>query len=272
LRLLKLDLTLARAWGARHRGFRSIEFGERDDVDVGSPHRYKISNPAISPPLPSRIFTGTRSFMASNVSAAPPAQPSTPTARSLWQKCRAFLLRYRVRITLIVFFTLIAEDALEGLRPHNLLNLGDWISVLGVGSIVAGLALRSWAAGTLHKTSEVTTSGPYALVRHPLYVGSFLMMVGFCLVIGDPENLWFVVGPLAFIYVITLLNEERILAKKFGERWQRYADAVPRFVPYRLPKNVVVAWSGRQWLGNREYNALVATALGLMAIQAWAVY
>ncbi len=210
--------------------------------------------------------------MLSDAAAAPPPGSNAHSVSTLWQKCRAFLLRYRIRISLIVFLALIAEDYLEGLRPHNLMNVGDWKSLLGVGLIVAGLALRSWAAGILHKTAELTTLGPYALVRHPLYVGSFMMMVGFCLLIDDVENIWFVLGPFAFMYVVKLLAEERVLAKKFGERWQKYADTVPRFVPYRLPKNAFAAWNGQQWLGNREYNALAATALGLLAIQAWAVF
>jgi len=210
--------------------------------------------------------------MATDTATAPPQAPNSGARATLWQKCRSFLLRYRIRISLIIFFALIAEDFLAGVRPHNLLHVGDWKSLLGVGVIVAGLALRSWAAGILHKTAVLTTSGPYALVRHPLYVGSFMMMIGFCVLIDDVENLWIVLGPIAFIYVLKLLAEERMLAKKFGERWQQYADAVPRFVPYRLPNKVFAPWNGRQWLGNREYNALAATALGLMAIQAWAVY
>ena len=210
--------------------------------------------------------------MATDAAAAPLPGPNSGVTSTLWQKCRAFLLRYRIRISLVVFVLLIAEDYLDGVRPHNLLHIGDWKSSLGIGLVVAGLALRSWAAGILHKTAELTTSGPYALVRHPLYVGSFMMMIGFCVLIDDLENIWFVLGPIAFIYILKLLQEERMLAKKFGARWQQYADAVPRFVPYRLPKNVFAAWNGQQWLSNREYNALAATALGLLAIQAWAVY
>jgi protein-S-isoprenylcysteine O-methyltransferase Ste14 len=44
----------------------------------------------------------------------------------------------------------------------------------GVALFALGSALRWWAAGTLHKDQEVTTGGPYAVARHPLYVGSFL--------------------------------------------------------------------------------------------------
>ena len=210
--------------------------------------------------------------MVSDLAAAPTAAPESNPTQTPWQRFLAFLVRYRVRITLIVFFALIAEDVVSGTKPHNPFHLGDLKSVLGLAVVLAGLALRSWAAGTLHKTAELTTGGPYALVRHPLYVGSFLMMVGFCLLIDDVENIWFVLGPFAFMFVVTLLKEERMLAKKFGERWQEYAGRVPRFLPYRLPTNVFAAWQGRQWLNNREYNAVAATAIGLIAVQAWAMH
>jgi protein-S-isoprenylcysteine O-methyltransferase Ste14 len=210
--------------------------------------------------------------MASDVTTVPPVAPSSDSARTLWQRFLAFLIRYRVRISLIVFIVLIASDVLEGIKPHNLANPGDFKSVLGLALILGGLALRSWAAGILHKTTELTTSGPYALMRHPLYVGSFLMMIGFCLLIDDRENIWFVLGPFAFMYVIKLLHEERILSNKFGARWQEYARAVPRFLPHRLPRTAFAPWNGKQWIGNREYNAVAATALGLIAVQAWAIF
>ncbi|MGQ9778865.1 MAG: methyltransferase family protein [Bacillota bacterium] len=55
-----------------------------------------------------------------------------------------------------------------------------------------GMAVRLWAAGYIHKNEEVTTSGPYGLVRHPLYLGSFCLGLGLSLFIG---RFW-VVPPL----------------------------------------------------------------------------
>jgi len=217
-------------------------------------------------------FARIRPSMTPEFTTIPAAAPESGPVQTPWQRFLAFLVRYRVRITLVVFFALIAEDVVSGTRPHNLLHVGDLKAMLGLTVILAGLALRSWAAGILRKTSELTTNGPYALVRHPLYVGSFMMMIGFCLVIDDVENIWFVLGPFAFIFVINLLNEERKLSKKFGPRWQDYAGEVPRFLPYRLSKDAFAPWNGRQWLNNREYNAVAATVLGLLAVQAWSMH
>ncbi len=193
-------------------------------------------------------------------------------AQTPWRRFLAILVRYRVRITVVVFCALIAEDLLSGTQPHNMFHVGDLKAMLGLTVILSGLALRSWAAGILHKTSELTTIGPYALVRHPLYVGSFMMMIGFCVLIDDVENIWFVLGPFAFIFVINLLKEERVLSNKFGPRWQAYAGKVPRFLPYRMSMDAFAPWNGRQWLNNREYNAVIATVLGLIAVQAWSMH
>lgn len=51
--------------------------------------------------------------------------------------------------------------------------------VLGLALVGAGEGVRFWAAGHLHKTRELVTSGPYAWVRHPLYAGTLLVGCGF---------------------------------------------------------------------------------------------
>jgi protein-S-isoprenylcysteine O-methyltransferase Ste14 len=210
--------------------------------------------------------------MIPKLTTVPAAAPESSLDQTPWQRFLAILVRYRVRITIVVFIAQIAEDVLSGTRPHSLFHINDLKAMLGLTVILSGLALRSWAAGILHKATVLTTSGPYALIRHPLYVGSFMMMIGFCILIDDVENIWFVLGPFAFIFVISLLKEERVLSKKFGPQWQDYSGKVPRFLPYRMSKNAFAPWNGQQWLNNREYNAVAATMLGLIAVQAWSMH
>src|SRR5690606_23242257 len=50
--------------------------------------------------------------------------------------------------------------------------------LIGASIAGAGLLLRAWAAGTIHKEEDLTTSGPYAFTRNPLYLGSFLIGIG----------------------------------------------------------------------------------------------
>lgn len=193
-----------------------------------------------------------------------------PAGSSTWSKRIVdFAIRRRIHISLIVFVALIAEDVLSGVRPHDLANLGEHHARWGLGLVLAGLAVRSWAAGTLHKWAELTTAGPYGVVRHPLYIGSFLMMIGFCTIIDDGENILFVMGPFLALYLLAVFKEERGLAQRFPAKWIDYAKRVPRFIPRRLPAQPFAAWSAGQWLANREYQAVLASLCGLAALEMW---
>ncbi len=180
-------------------------------------------------------------------------------------------MRRRVRITVIVFVLLMAEDVLVGVKPHELLNYRDPETDLGIILVLFGLAIRSWAAGVLHKTRELTTSGPYAVVRNPLYVGSFLIMAGFATVIDDIENIFIILGPLAGLYFLQVLHEERILGEIYNGLWQEYASRVPRFLPRRWPNPATLfsVWSLDDWLGSREYRAVASVVAGLVMVEVW---
>ena len=115
----------------------------------------------------------------------------------------------------------------------------------------------------------MTTTGPYQQIRNPLYVGSFLVMIGFCLMIDDPANIWFVLGPMCGLYRVKIRSEERKLAGKFGDLWTSYANRTPRIVPRRWPTFSVREWQLGQWLKNREYQAVLGSLVGLVAIKLW---
>ena len=59
-------------------------------------------------------------------------------------------------------------------------------ATLIVGGLVAlpGLALRAWATGHLRKNDALATTGPYAYTRNPLYLGSFVIGLGFTIAAG----------------------------------------------------------------------------------------
>ncbi|HEX6961163.1 MAG TPA: isoprenylcysteine carboxylmethyltransferase family protein [Lacipirellula sp.] len=204
---------------------------------------------------------------ATSTGAAPSHQPSLPNGR--WEQLSAWLVYRRVRITLAVFAVLLVKNVLEGIEPHGLFAYRDPVAVAGCMLIFAGLAIRSWSAGILRKNRELTKTGPYAIVRNPLYVGSFLIMCGFCTMISDVGNVLAIVGPIGGLYFLQVLHEERYLAKVFAGQWNEYARSVPRFLPRSLPKAAFAPWDARQWLGSREYNALGATLLGMLALELW---
>ena len=198
--------------------------------------------------------------------------PTLTEAMSLivaWQKVAEWIVSHRVRITTVVFSLLIVVDILTGIKPHNPTNIDNIASLAGMTFIVVGLWARSWAAGTLHKLTRLTTHGPYSIVRNPLYLGSFLMMVGFGTLIDDRLSIWIALGPFLALFALQIRDEERQLADRFGDQWYEYARTTPRFLPRRLFACVKGPWSVGRWVANREYRAGAATAVGLVALALW---
>ena len=88
-------------------------------------------------------------------------------------------LRKRLRPRLLVVYALaIAAVFLSRPTPLSLL--------LGPIPIAAGEALRLWATGYLHKNDALTIAGPYAYLRHPLYLGTLLIAAGFLIMAWSP--------------------------------------------------------------------------------------
>ena len=106
-------------------------------------------------------------------------------------------------------------------------------ATLIVGGLVAlpGLALRAWATGHLRKNDALATTGPYAYTRNPLYLGSFVIGVGFTIAAGR-LILGLVFAALFLgIYVPVMRVEALTLDELFGKDYQDYAAAVPLFLP-----------------------------------------
>ena len=139
----------------------------------------------------------------------------------------------------------------------------------GLVLVTAGEVLRVWAAGHLKKTQEVTTTGPYAYVKNPLYLGTFLLLVGFCFMAAD---IWLLaVGLVVFFFYYAPFKKKREgqrLLEKFGPAWTEYDDAVPdylpRFSPY--PKQGTTRWSRDRFYENSEAGTLVAVIVGILIL------
>ncbi len=194
---------------------------------------------------------------------ASPKATVLPTAIHKW------LSRQRIPISLLGFssLALINVFVLQTI-PVNPFSF-DLQAIAGCLTVLLGLAIRSWSAGTLNKSREITNVGPYALVRNPLYLGSFLMMIGFCILCRDVLTSLFVAGPLVFLYWQQVRFEEVRLAAMFPTQWTSYMEQTPRFIPVRISRKLWAGWSGEQWLRNREYNAIIATSVGLIAVFVW---
>ncbi|MEK7275186.1 MAG: isoprenylcysteine carboxylmethyltransferase family protein [Candidatus Desantisbacteria bacterium] len=188
-------------------------------------------------------------------------------SQSILHQIYSQLLRYRVRLSFIIFTLLLLKNFLiDKIRPHDICSPHDLWGFVGLLLVAAGVSLRSWAAGSIYKNDSMATTGPYCLTRHPLYIGSLLMAIGFCVIIGDNINVWVVLGIAFMIYFPTIRKEERFLAQKFGEEWDRYTHHTSIFFPKRIPLNIRSSWSLGQWLHNKEYNAFVTSLVALIIL------
>jgi len=130
---------------------------------------------------------------------------------------------------------------------------------LGLPLVVAGEAVRIWASGHIEKTKTLATGGPYALCRHPLYVGSLLLALG---VAVASSSLWVVLAVAAYFLAFfpSVMGEETdFLAKKFPEEFAAWSAEVPPFWPRRAPggpRSSHFEWS-RVSL-NREWRTVLA--------------
>jgi hypothetical protein len=104
----------------------------------------------------------------------------------------------------------------------------------GIAVALAGLGFRMWAAGCIEKNKRLVTTGPYALCRNPLYLGSFILGLGTTLAVA---RWWlvaiYIIGFAAF-YWPAILNEEQYLFRRFGDEFLAYKRRVPSFMPWRF--------------------------------------
>jgi protein-S-isoprenylcysteine O-methyltransferase Ste14 len=179
------------------------------------------------------------------------AQPSTQPARDSWA-----LVARRIRVPLGFVFTVVYVWLA---RPTRM-------SIFAGGLLVLpGLLLRGLASGHVKKNEQLTTSGPYAYTRNPLYLGSLLLAAGFSIAARS----WWIVGlallMFAVIYVPVIMDEERFLRATFPE-FEGYTRHVPRLFPRLTPHGSQPGgFSSELYWKHREYQALLGS-IAVLAI------
>ena len=120
------------------------------------------------------------------------------------------------------------------------------------GFLIAALgqAWRIYAAGVIYKNKRLATTGAYSLVRHPLYLGNFLILAGFTLACAHWAVVAVVVLFLLFYYPAAIRYEDRKLKDLFAEEWQAWGTRTPAMFPTRLHwrANQEAEWDATQSL------------------------
>ena len=107
---------------------------------------------------------------------------------------------------------------------------------VAVGLIMAlvGQLFRIYAAGFIFKNKQLASNGPYALVRHPLYLGNFLILIGFTL---SAANIYVALGVLVFFlvwYPAAIAYEDRKLERIFEDEWRAWSKNIRAIIPGRF--------------------------------------
>ena len=125
---------------------------------------------------------------------------------------------------------------------------GDPRIITGFIIAAIGQLWRIYAAGVIHKNRQLASTGAYSLVRHPLYLGNFLVLSGFTVACGN----WVVLAVVAFFfffyYPAAIRYEDHKLEEIFGEEWRSWSSDIPAMFPTRLKwrSNQDAVWDLRQ--------------------------
>ena len=106
--------------------------------------------------------------------------------------------------------------------------------VPGFALAVVGQLFRVYAAGFIHKNKQLAKTGPYALVRHPLYLGNFLILIGFTLA---SANLYVTAGVIVFFlvwYPAAIAYEDSKLENIFKDEWREWSKNIRAIIPGRF--------------------------------------
>lgn len=152
---------------------------------------------------------------------------------------------------------------------------------VGLALVLLGELLRLWANGYVGhvkvnrtqqwrgdpRIGQLVTAGPYAFVRHPLYLGTLLIGAGFCLMAG---NVWLILAALAFflsVYRRKMVHEEALLKDELGTPYLIYQAAVPRWLPtWRRYPSRQSRWSWRGLWASREWKTVLWVVVIAIAV------
>ena len=183
---------------------------------------------------------------------------STSTAGDTWSRV-ARRIRVPVGFIFAIVFVFLARPTRTSL-------------IVGALVLLPGLVLRGLASGHVQKDKQLTTSGPYAYTRNPLYLGSLMLAAGFAIAARSGWIVAIMIVMFAVIYVPVIAGEEQYLRRTFPG-YDDYARHVPRMLP-RLTRygSQQSAYSSARYWKHREYEASIGCVVVLAVLVAKLVW
>ncbi len=171
---------------------------------------------------------------------------------------RAKLVTYRwpLAIAAAIIFILLME-------PQYFL-IGLLISLVGEG-------LQVWCFATLNKKKDLAAKGPYAVIRNPMYIGRYLLILGAVAITGS----LFLMVVYTIIYYFYMTNrvgrEEEVLKDIFGDAYLEYCNHVNRFIPEfkRLDKDEIRCFDWDLFFQNNAHWNILSVIVGYWVAYIW---
>ena len=138
--------------------------------------------------------------------------------------------------------------------------------IIGGAIAAVGAAIRVWASGYVMKNKELATTGPYAYVRHPLYVGNILLLVGFSIASTQWWSFVLMIALLWFYYPPTISYEDNKLRDIFGAEWEEWSKNIHALIPTFGAKagSMKSSWSFKKSLMQNAEPVIVVYLIGCM--------
>lgn len=112
----------------------------------------------------------------------------------------------------------------------------------GIGYVLAGMLIRLWSNGYAIKNNKLTTSGPYAFVRNPLYLGTFLIAIGMAVILKTGWVGALFLLAMTVMYIRTIREEQGMLLARYGDAYRNYMNKVPAMIPTLIPYSEGEKW------------------------------
>ena len=178
-------------------------------------------------------------------------------------KMREWVFRMRGGIWTLLFIAILL-----------MVRSSSWgVIAVSVVIVALGQVWRCWSAGTIGlyrgenvKALKLATSGPYALMRNPLYFGNFVIGLGWSLIAGKWAVMIFAVSFYVLYVIVIIPHEEEFLRAKFGHEYEEYCTRVKMFRPVKLDITAITAPVDWDIIRKSEIHTIISTIIGTVII------
>jgi protein-S-isoprenylcysteine O-methyltransferase Ste14 len=188
----------------------------------------------------------------------------------LKKRLQKFNLKFILVLVIFIALVYFAEPGFPKTKS-GINYLPFFIS--GLALVFIGEVIRVWATGHLEKNKSLTTSGPYAYIKNPMYAGTFIIMVGCNALAINSYIIFILLVELAAFLFQYIPSKNRIektrLLEKFGEAYADYDKHVPDYIPRRITPyagRAAKSWQWRVFWENQEIQVGIAVIIAVAAI------